>query len=181
MRRKLLVRIVALVVSTVCALGGALSPDAAAAPGVITTVAGGTGSGAPLTVGQFPMAVAAGRSGRLYIADPGWSVVRRVAGKPPKERTVAGNGTVGFAGDGGPAVDAGFGSVTALGSPVGVQVDATGNLFVADNDNNRVRMVAGSTGVFYGVSTTQGDIYTVAGDGNRAFFGDGGPATAAEL
>ena len=60
-------------------------------------------------------------------------------------------------------------------------VDGAGNLVIADTGNNRVRVVAASTGTFYGQAMTAGDIYTVAGDGTRGFSGDGGPATSAEL
>jgi hypothetical protein len=89
--------------------------------------------------------------------------------------TIAGNGKVGFAGDGGPATGA------KLGKPEGSAVDAAGNLVIADTNNNRVRVVAGSTGTFYGQPMTAGDIYTVAGNGTFGFAGDGGPATTAEM
>jgi hypothetical protein len=89
--------------------------------------------------------------------------------------TVAGNGTAGFSGDGGPATSA------ELNSPGGVAVDGTGNLLIADTFNERVRVVAASTGTFYGQAMTAGDIYTVAGTGTAGFSGDGGPATSAEL
>lgn len=69
--------------------------------------------------------------------------------------TVAGNGTQGDTGDGGPAVDA------ELGSPGLVTGDRLGNLVIADRGNNRIRVVAGSTGMFYGQSMTVGDIYSV--------------------
>ena len=52
-----------------------------------------------------------------------------------------------------------------LDRPYGVAVDGAGNLLVADTDNNRVRVVAATTGTFYGVAMTAGDIYTVAGNG----------------
>ncbi len=89
--------------------------------------------------------------------------------------TVAGDGTSGFSGDGGPATAA------ELSEPAGVAVDAEGNLVIADTDNERVRVVAASTGTFYGQAMTAGDIYTIAGSGTPGFSGDGGPATAAEF
>ena len=89
--------------------------------------------------------------------------------------TVAGNGTPGFSGDGGPATKA------ELNSPRGVAADAAGNLVIADTSNHRIRVVAASTGTFYGQAMTAGDIYTVAGNGTTGFSGDGGPATNAEL
>jgi len=88
--------------------------------------------------------------------------------------TVAGNGTFGFSGDGGPATSAELG-------PAGTVVDAAGNLVIADSVNSRVRVVAETTGTFYGQAMTAGDIYTVAGNGHAGFTGDGGPATRAEL
>jgi hypothetical protein len=63
----------------------------------------------------------------------------------------------------------------------GVAVDGSGNLVIADTDNDRVRVVAASTGIFYGRAMTAGDIYTVAGSGHRAFSGDGRPATHADF
>ena len=59
--------------------------------------------------------------------------------------------------------------------------DGSGNLVIADLLNFRVRVVAESTGTFYGIAMTAGDIYTVAGDGTFGFSGDGGPATGAAL
>ena len=87
---------------------------------------------------------------------------------------VAGGGHVGL-GDGGPATRA------RLNSPMGVAVDGAGNLVVADQGDERIRVVAAGTGTFYGQAMTAGDIYTVAGNGTPGFAGDGGPATAAEL
>jgi sugar lactone lactonase YvrE len=89
--------------------------------------------------------------------------------------TVAGDGTQGYSGDGGPATSA------ELGTPQGVAVDRAGNLLIADTHNNRVRVVAESTGTLYGQAMTAGDIYTVVGDGRRGYHGDGGPATSAKL
>src|SRR6266480_1154413 len=89
--------------------------------------------------------------------------------------TVAGDGTRGFSGDGGPATSA------KLNGPDGVAVDGAGNLVIADTSNERVRVVAVKTGSFYGRAMTAGDIYTVAGNGGLGFSGDGIPATHAEL
>jgi sugar lactone lactonase YvrE len=89
--------------------------------------------------------------------------------------TVAGNGTTGFSGDGGPATQA------ELHGPRSITVDAAGNLVIADEANNRVRVLAGSTGRFDGRTMTAGDIYTVAGNGTTGISGDGGPAIRAEM
>jgi hypothetical protein len=84
-------------------------------------------------------------------------------------------GHPGFSGDGGPATAA------KLWSPLSVTLDGAGNLVIADTFNNRVRVVANTTGTFYGLPMTAGDIYSVAGDGTGGFSGDGGPATSAEF
>jgi hypothetical protein len=89
--------------------------------------------------------------------------------------TVAGTGTAGFSGDGGPATGA------ELSNPLSVAVDGGGNLLINDIGNVRIRVVAASTGTFYGQAMTGGHIYTVAGTGTAGFSGDGGPATGAEL
>ena len=79
--------------------------------------------------------------------------------------TVAGNGTYDYGGDNGPATAA------ELNQPESVAVDASGDLFIADTGNYRIREVNGSTGV----------ITTVAGNGTYGYGDDNGPATAAEL
>ena len=79
--------------------------------------------------------------------------------------TVAGSAVAGFNGDGGPA------TMAALLVPSGVAVDKYNNLYIADNDNNRIRKVDAITGI----------ITTVAGNGLYAFAGDGGPAISASL
>src|SRR5260370_38398683 len=89
--------------------------------------------------------------------------------------TVAGNGTQGFPGDGSAATAA------ELFGPAGLLQDSAGNLVLTDLGNNRVRVVAETTGTFYGQAMTTGDIYTVAGNGTAELIGDGGPATAAGL
>jgi len=106
--------------------------------------------------------------GNLYLADPvNGAIVKVIAtGNVPR---VAGDGTSGFSGDGGAATSA------KLNGPQGEAVDATGNMYIADGNNNRIRMVA-----------TNGIISTVAGsgpcgDGTGGYSGDGGAATNAGL
>jgi hypothetical protein len=89
--------------------------------------------------------------------------------------TIAGNGTQGYSGDGGPATSA------QLGFPTGVAVDGAGNVVINDQGSNTVRVVAGQTGTFYGRAMTSGDIYTVAGNGHPGYAGDGGPAATSQL
>jgi uncharacterized protein (TIGR03437 family) len=110
-----------------------------------------------------PGGLAIDRAGNLFIADAGNHRIRRVS---PSGLivTVAGTGTSGFSGDGGPALNA------QLSYPTGVAVDALGNLFIADAVNYRVRKVS-----------TSGIVTTFAGNGQCCFSGDGGPATGAAL
>jgi trimeric autotransporter adhesin len=160
--------------------------------GHLTTPAG-TGVSGPLGDGGWAsratlsgaMGGAVDGAGNLVIADAVGNRVRVVAaatgtfyGRAMKAGhiyTVAGDGTAGFSADGRKAVAA------ELNYPNGVAVDGAGNLVIADTDNERIRVVAVSTGTFYGQAMTAGDIYTVAGDGKGGFSGDGGPATSAEL
>ena len=160
--------------------------------GDIYTVAGSgtggqSGDGGPATSAglNYPQGVAVDGSGNLVIADADNNRVRVVADSTGTFYgvamtagdiyTVAGIGTGGSSGDGGPATSA------ELNYPSRVAVDGSGNLVIADTDNNRVRVVADSTGTFYGIAMTAGDIYTVAGNGTGGYSGDGGPATSAEL
>ena len=89
--------------------------------------------------------------------------------------TVAGDGTLGFSGDGGSAASA------ELSTPEMVAVDGSGNLVIADTGNQRIRVVAVSSGSFYGQSMTAGDVDSVAGTGKAGFSGDGGPGTSAMI
>jgi uncharacterized protein YjiK len=131
--------------------------------GTITTVAGNgtcgySGDNGPATsaaIGDVDVAV--DTAGNLYIAD-GYNRIRKVSNGVIT--TVAGNGTAGFSGDGGPATSA------QLNTPYGVAVDAAGDLYIADSYNGRIRKVSNGT------------ITTVAGGGSP---GDNGPATSAEL
>lgn len=92
--------------------------------------------------------------------------------------TVAGNGTAGYSGDGGPGRKALISNPDFAG---GVSFDPNGNLVFADANSSRIRVVAVRSGRFYGRSMIGGYIYTIAGTGVRGFSGDGGPATQAKL
>jgi hypothetical protein len=146
--------------------------------------AGFSGDGGPATAAELnPSGVRVDGTGNLVIADGGNSRVRVVAvrsgmfyGKKMTTGdiyTVAGNGTE-SSGNGGPALKAEL-------DPGSVAVDGAGNMLITDYQGNQIRVVAVTTGAFYGKKMTAGDIYTVAGNGTAGFSGDGGPATAAEL
>src|SRR5579871_1715069 len=152
-----------------------------------TGTAGYTGDGGRATGATlyYPQGATVDGAGNLVIADTGNNVIRVVAGQDGTFYgtsmtagdiyTVAGTGDQGFSGDGGPATSAG------LTVPASVAVDAAGNVIIADYGDNRARAVAASTGTYYGVSMTAGDIYTIAGAGDQGFSGDGGPAASATL
>jgi sugar lactone lactonase YvrE len=140
--------------------------------GVITTVAG-TGSGGfngnniQATAAElfFPEGIALDAAGDIFIADQWNDEIREVNHVTGIITAVAGTGSSGFTGDNGPATAA------ELNNPFGVALDAAGDIFIADHNNNRIREVNHATGV----------ITTVAGNGSSGFTGDNGPATAAEL
>ena len=152
-----------------------------------TGTAGYTGDGGPATSARLsaPVSVTIDAAGNLVIADSANNVIRVAAGQDgtfygqPMTTgniyTVAGTGTAGYTGDGGPPTGAG------LYYPQGVTADSAGNLVIADTGNNVIRVAAGQDGTFYGQPMTTGDIYTVAGTGAQGFSGDGGPATSAGL
>ena len=155
---------------------------AAAAPHIITTVAGnGTfgddGDLGPATAAQigFVHSIVLDATGNLYIADRNWNKIRKVdtAGMIS---TVAGNSafcgnTPCPTGDGGPAIAA------QLNSPEGIAIDPAGDIYIADGFNNRVRKVTAENGTIEPTDI----ITTVAGNGDKAYGGDGGAATAAQL
>lgn len=124
------------------------------------------GDGGPATQAtlEFPTGVATDAAGAVYIADVGNHAVRKVDGRGVIT-TIAGTGTAGSTGDGGPAVAA------QLSGPTGLSVDRSGNVFVADAGNHRIRRIDAATGV----------ITTVAGNGTAGAAGDGGLAVDAEL
>lgn len=138
--------------------------------GIITTIAGNgdygySGDGGPATHARvgFVAYVTVGPDGSLYLADYRNNRIRRV-GPDGIITTVAGNGTSGYSGDGGPAVQA------QLNNPWCVTSKADGSLYVADQNNNRIRRVS-----------PDGMIATVAGNGTSGYSGDLGPPTQARL
>ena len=192
------------------------------ASGIISTVAVGgnpgdgaccfSGDGGPATSAQLfgPRGVASDRAGNLFIADPGNFRVRKVSSGGVIS-TVAGNGTKGSSGDGGPATSA------QLNGPQGLAVDTEGNLLIADSFAVRKvspggtittviasgTVVPGDSAALFAVgvavdrtgnvfiadfnnrrvrkASPSGMITTVAGNGAYGYSGDGGPATSAEL
>jgi sugar lactone lactonase YvrE len=151
--------------------------EVGAATGVITTVAGNgtggfSGDGSPATSAELhdPLGVAVDTAGNLYIADTNNQHIRKVDATTALITTVAGNvwGGTGFghSGGNGPATAAG----TGLWSPEGVAVDAFGNLYVADMNDQSIRQV-----------NVTGIITMVAGNGTAGYSGDNGPAIMAEL
>ena len=107
------------------------------------------------------------RQGNLLIADTGNNRIRRVDALTGVINTVAGNGTPGLSGDGGPAIDA------CLNEPKDAVVDRAGNILVADTRNHRIRRVDATTGI---ITTVAG---ASTGEPNLGYSGDGGPATQA--
>ena len=169
-----------------------------ATTGIITTFAGSPleggldGNGVTKKIGDFagdgglavnaklhdPDGLAIDTAGNIFIADKKNQRIRRVDASTGIITTVAGNpldGTLdgngvtkkigAYAGDGGLAVNA------KLNDPEGVGVDATGNIYIADKKNNRIRKVDAATGI----------IVTIAGTGIKGCTGDGGAATLAQL
>jgi uncharacterized protein (TIGR03437 family) len=129
-----------------------------------TNVQGFSGdSGAPTSAQLgLPGRIAIDSSGKIYIADGANNRVRLISGGTIT--TYAGTGTAGFAGDGKAATAA------QLSDPIGVAVDSSGNLYIADAGNNVIRKV-----------TTSGTISTIAGNNTAGYAGDTGDPTKAQL
>ncbi len=148
----------------------AQTPAITVAP-TITTIAGDgsagfSGDGGPATDAQLnrPIGITTDVAGNIYFTENNNQVVRKIS-PDGTITTVAGNGSAGFSGDGGPATDA------QLNDPRGLAVDATGNIYIAETRNCRIRKVNASNGT----------ISTIAGNGSCTFSGDHGPATQATL
>jgi uncharacterized protein (TIGR03437 family) len=155
--------------------------EVTAATGIINTI-GGDGvesapaalSGGTVSLGDNGPAtqanisdvhgIAVDSSGNVYLADTGNARIREIVLKTGNMITFAGNGVVGYAGDGGAAVNA------SLSRPCGLAFDASGNLYVADYGNATVRKI-----------TPSGTISTIAGNGAYGYTGDGGPASKAQF
>ncbi len=138
--------------------------------GAITTIAGtgiagfsGDGFAATSAALNTPVSVVVDVAGNIFIADQANNRVRKI-NTAGIITTLAGNGTVGYNGDG-------FAATAAeLNKPGGVAVDDSGNVYIGDFNNNRIRKI-----------NTSGIISTIAGNGFSGFSGDGGPAITAEL
>ncbi|MDQ1500880.1 MAG: hypothetical protein QOI86_4220, partial [Actinomycetota bacterium] len=160
-------RVAAAAAAVVAAVPATIRPAGAVALGTITTIAGGgtatVPGGASAQLGA-PRTAAVDQSGDIYFTDTAHHQIRRLD-RRGVVTTIAGTGTAGGSGDGGPATAA------TLDTPHGVAVDNHGHVYVADSPNHRIRMVDLSTGT----------IRTVAGTGTGEYGGDGGPATAARL
>lgn len=128
-----------------------------------TTGYSGDGGVAALAKLFDPWAVAVDATGNVYISDGGNNRVRKV-NTSAIISTIAGNGVQGYSGDGAAA------TLAQLSSPVGIAIDAMGNIYVADAFNNRIRKV-----------NTSGIISTLAGTGLIGYSGDGAAATLAQL
>jgi hypothetical protein len=125
-----------------------------------------SGDGGPATAADLngPFALTVDKNGNVIFAD-GYNHVVRKVNTSGVINTVAGmHTTAGYSGDGGPATDA------ALNNPVGIAVDTSGNIYIADDHNNVIRKV-----------NTAGMISTFAGDSTAGYSGNGGPATTALL
>jgi hypothetical protein len=145
--------------------------------GIISTVVGngmagyhGDGSDATVAELNYPTATAFDVAGNLYIVDNGNNLVRKVntlgiITTVVGDTTGANTGTNnGYSGDGGQATSA------KLNSPIGIALDNIGNLYIADQNNNRIRKI-----------NTLGIISTIVGNGIQGFSGDGGIATSAQI
>lgn len=143
--------------------GGSVIREVSAATGLISTFAGGgssTQDGVSKLLAKLnPLSLAFDTSGNLIVGEPG--LIRRID-TGGTVTTIAGTGVVGFSGDGGPAIHAQIGYVSALA------IDSSGRVLFADSGNKRLRRIDTATGL----------IATIAGNGQAVFTGVGQPAAA---
>jgi hypothetical protein len=152
--------------------GGVAVRKVSIATGIITTVAGTgvrgySGDGGLATAATFDgvAGLVFDKTGNLYISDNYNHVVRKISATTGIITTIAGTGTRGYSGDGGPATAAN------MNNPSGITIDRSGNLYISEITNNAIRRIDAITGI----------ITTAAGTGASGYSGDGGPATAAML
>lgn len=131
----------------------------------VSTVAGTGMAGYSDRQVNDPYGIVTGPDGAIYFCDLGNQRIRRLDPTTRRMTTVAGNGSRGYAGDGGPATAA------SLNMPHEIAFDADGHLYIAERDSHAIRKVDAATGI----------ISTFAGTGTAGFSGDGGPASAAQL
>lgn len=132
-----------------------------------TGIAGFSGDGNLATAAQLnnPTGIALDTAGNIYITDLGNQRIRKITVSTGNISTVAGAGTTGFSGDGGLA------TVAEFDNPTGIAVDDSGNIYVSDINNQRIRKITKVTG----------NISTIAGTGVAGFSGDNGSAVLAKL
>ncbi|MBV9762683.1 MAG: choice-of-anchor D domain-containing protein [Acidobacteriaceae bacterium] len=142
--------------------------EVAAGTGLVSRFAGGgdgsSNKATDSTLSQ-PYGVAVDSAGNVYIADTGDEEIRKVTASTGDMSTFAGKGSAGYGGDGGQATNA------YLNNPYGVAVDSAGNVYIADQDNYRIRKVTASTGI----------ISTIAGNGTSGYSGNGVAGPSAEI
>jgi hypothetical protein len=134
---------------------------------IVSSGSGFSGDGGPAVAAKLknPTGVVFDKNGNLYIADASNNRIRKVTAGTGIIETIAGNGTPGYTGDGGPAAAA------LLNGPWGIALDTSGTIYIADAYNNCIRKVDVNTGI----------INTIAGNGSAGFNGDGGLAASASL
>jgi hypothetical protein len=152
--------------------GNGLIREVNASTGDITTIAGGgtdpsptySGPATGLLINGEEQGLAVDNQGNLYIADSAANVIRKVNLATDQMSTIAGTGTYGYSGDGGPA------ALAELSYPEGVAMSPNGNLLIADSDNSTIRVVTAGGG-------GQSILVSPAGSGGGGGGGGGGGST----